>query len=92
MKKWFLSAAIPLLSIATYGQEKTNERAGGKITGRIIDSSSKLPLEYATITLYVHGKDKPVNGTTSDSAGNFTLSAVPSGTTLIITRMFMRFV
>jgi len=70
VKQGLLTAAIfLLLLIASYGQKSNNEKAGGKITGKIIDSSSNLPLEYATITLFVTGKSKPFNGTTSDTNG-----------------------
>ncbi len=85
MKQGLLTAAIFLsLLIASYGQESNNEKAGGKITGKIIDSSSNLPLEYATITLFVTGKNKPLNGTTSDTNGEFTLINIPAGSFNII--------
>jgi len=65
--------------IVCYGQQKITEKQGGKITGTVIDSSSNLPLEYATITLFAPGKSKPFNGTTSDVNGHFILTNVPTG-------------
>ena len=79
MKRGFLTIVITLILIASYGQEKNNEKVQGKITGKVLDSSSGLPLDYSTITLFAAGKNKPLNGTTSDSAGNFILTNIPSG-------------
>jgi outer membrane receptor protein involved in Fe transport len=79
VKKGFLIVPLLFLFTASYEQQKINERKGGKISGKIIDSSSNLPLDYATITLFVTGKTKPINGTTADSSGYFTLTNIPSG-------------
>ena len=84
VKKEFLTVAIFLLFIASYGQERNNEKAGGKIIGKVIDSSSNLPLEYATVTLFVTGKSKPVNGTTSDVNGDFNLTNIHPGSFNIV--------
>ena len=46
------------------------------INGKIIDSTTKTPLEYATITLFLKGQIKPVNGGTSDKNGNYTITDV----------------
>src|SRR5215475_9954656 len=80
MKKGLLGLCIFFLLISSYGQEKT----GGRITGRVMDSSMNAPLEYATITLLAQGKGTPVNGTTADSSGRFTLANIPTGTFRIV--------
>ena len=54
--------------------------AQGKITGRIIDSLSGNPIEYATISLITQSENKVVNGATTDSKGFFKLSNVSEGT------------
>lgn len=84
MKQGLLTIAIFFLLIASYGQQKINDKSGGKIAGKILDSLSNLPLEYATITLFITGKTKPFNGTTADANGNFTLSNIPSGSFNIV--------
>jgi hypothetical protein len=79
MKKGVLIALFAFLQVTTYSQGKVNGKTSGRILGRIIDSTSNLPLEYATITLYAAGKTKPLTGTTSDSTGNFTIAKIPRG-------------
>ncbi len=79
MKKGILITLLAFLMVATYGQSKINGNTSGKIQGKIIDSVSNLPIEYATITLYAAGKTKPLTGTTSDSTGNFTVEIIPQG-------------
>ncbi len=55
-----------------------------KITGKVIDSTTAAPLEYATITMFLQGNKKPLTGTTTNEAGNFTLTGVPPGTFNVI--------
>src|SRR5258708_275470 len=50
-----------------------------KITGRIIDSVSQSPVEYATITLYAQHNTRPVNGITTGPKGTFALEALAPG-------------
>ena len=46
------------------------------ITGKVVDSVSKAPLEYATVTLFLKGQSKPVNGGTTDKNGLYTITDV----------------
>lgn len=75
MKKGLLGFTILFLLTTSYGQEK----AGGRVTGRVMDSSLNAPLEYATITLFRQGKGAPLNGTTADSNGRFILTNIHTG-------------
>ncbi|MGI4727647.1 MAG: hypothetical protein ACRYGB_03665, partial [Janthinobacterium lividum] len=43
----------------------------GRIVGTVIDSVSKKPVDYATITLYRSGGKAPLNGVVTDSKGVF---------------------
>ncbi|MFI5188561.1 MAG: TonB-dependent receptor domain-containing protein, partial [Chitinophagales bacterium] len=61
-----------------YTQEKEKD-ANAKIVGKVIDSLTDLPLEYATITLYKQGEKKAINGSTTDKDGNFTVTDVSTG-------------
>ena len=60
-------------------QEKEKD-ANARITGKVIDSLTNLPLEYATITLFRQGEKKAVNGTITDQDGNFIVRGVSTGT------------
>ena len=80
MKKGLLGLSIFFLLISSYGQEKT----GGRIIGKVMDSSLNVPLEYATITLLAQVKGTPLNGTTADTSGRFVLTNIPTGTFRIV--------
>ncbi len=54
--------------------------AKGKIMGRILDSVSGQPVDYATISLLLQENDKVVNGTTTNEKGEFKLNNIADGT------------
>ncbi|RZA00373.1 MAG: TonB-dependent receptor [Sphingobacteriaceae bacterium] len=51
----------------------------GRISGTIIDSVTKKPVEYATISIYRSGGKAPISGGLSDEKGNFKLDNVKAG-------------
>ncbi|MFC5411855.1 TonB-dependent receptor domain-containing protein [Larkinella bovis] len=54
-------------------------KGNGKITGTLVDSTTKKPVEFATIALLNSQTGKPIDGTTSDEKGKFTLSKLLPG-------------
>lgn len=52
----------------------------GKVTGTVLDISTKEPVDFATITLFKPGTKTVVGGISSDAKGNFTISGIPAGT------------
>ncbi len=54
-------------------------RGNGKLAGLLMDSTSNKPVEYATVALMDKKTRKPVDGTTSDEKGRFSLSKLPAG-------------
>ncbi|MDP4283665.1 MAG: TonB-dependent receptor [Bacteroidota bacterium] len=68
------------LSFSVFAQKSKNEKDGYKITGRLTDSLTKHPLEYATISIFPEGVKKPVNGTISDIKGRFSVNIAAAGT------------
>ena len=68
----FFTFLLVLISSISYGQEKP---ASSKIilTGNIIESNSKKPLEYATITLKNTSNPKLIFGGITDNKGNFSI-------------------
>ena len=54
-------------------------KGNGKISGILIDSTSGKPVEFATIALINPATNKPIDGTTSDEKGKFSLSKLAPG-------------
>ncbi|GAA4398126.1 outer membrane beta-barrel family protein [Nibrella viscosa] len=54
-------------------------RGTGKITGVIIDSTTRNPVEYASVALINPATNKPVDGTVCDDKGRFSLTKVADG-------------
>ena len=78
MKKIFLVLILSGITSAGYTQEKEKD-ANAKITGKVIDSLTNLPIEYATVSLFKKGEKKAINGSTTDKDGNFTVTDVSTG-------------
>lgn len=55
----------------------------GKISGKVIDSLSGKPVDFASIGL-LGSDNKEINGTTSDEKGNFVIDGVAFGTYKIV--------
>ncbi len=73
------AALLILLLLAAFGVEAQNG-ANGKITGKIVDSSTGQPVQYASVSLVLQSENKEVNGITTDEKGAFELTNVPEGT------------
>lgn len=58
---------------------QTPVSGNGKIAGRIMDSVSRSPVEYATITLYASHSSRPVNGLTTGAKGSFAFEGLAPG-------------
>ena len=63
---FFLSIVQTMLAIVP-----DDARPRGTISGKVIDSLSNDPVEYATVALYLHGSKKLVGGMISDLTGSF---------------------
>ena len=72
VKKTILLGIFLMSLISSFAQNKGTNI----ISGKVIDSASKTPLEYATITLFYKGQTKPVNGATTDKTGSYTITDV----------------
>ncbi len=77
MKAYYILMFL-VISFASYAQQKGN--GIGKIRGKIIDSTSNQPIEYATISLVTQEGNKIIDGTTTDTTGAFKLNNIPEGT------------
>ncbi|WP_296685797.1 outer membrane beta-barrel family protein [Flavobacterium sp.] len=81
MKKINAIALIVLLlsCILSFGQQAPIVKAKLKITGRVIEKTSRQPLEYATITLRLPNNPKAVTGGITNNKGEFSVD-VAAGT------------
>ncbi|MES2411296.1 MAG: TonB-dependent receptor [Bacteroidota bacterium] len=73
---YLLSAVVLFISITSFAQERP-ERAKIAITGKIIEKTSTLPLEYATITFKNTKNPKLVFGGITDNKGDYSVEIVP---------------
>jgi len=78
MKKLQILYTLFLLCgyLATFSQEK-QDRPKITISGRIFENTSKLPLEYATITLKNSKNPKMIFGGITDHSGAYTVDITP---------------
>ncbi len=51
----------------------------GKINGNIIEKTSRIPVEYASIEVLAESSGKFISGTVSDSKGAFSIEDIPFG-------------
>ncbi len=51
----------------------------GRISGTIVDSISKKPMDYASVGLYRSGGKSPITGVITDEKGNFKLDNIHPG-------------
>ncbi len=59
--------------------QTTGIHGKGKISGKVIDSTNELPIEYVSIGLLRDNSNIEINGSTTDSNGNFTINNIPDG-------------
>ncbi|GAB4023302.1 outer membrane beta-barrel family protein [Spirosoma koreense] len=58
----------------------TKPKGNGKLAGILMDSTTHKPVEYATIALISTQTNKPIDGTTADGKGFFSLTRLAPGT------------
>ena len=80
MKRFYILIAI----ICSFGTAHAQFGGGGstivgRISGTIIDSITKKPLDYAPIGLYRLGGKSPITGVITDEKGNFKLDGIHPG-------------
>ncbi|MDP9047004.1 MAG: TonB-dependent receptor [Bacteroidota bacterium] len=71
---------LSFLLIISFSLKAQNTPAGkGSITGKIIDAVTKVPVDYATVSVYKQGAASPFNGMVTDPKGNFKLDNIAYG-------------
>lgn len=74
--RYLLSAFVLFTSFTVFSQGKP-ERAKVSITGKIVEKTSKLPLEYATVTFKNTKNPKQIFGGITDNKGDYTVDVIP---------------
>lgn len=82
MRKLILLFLIP--GFVGIVNAQTSAGGGNSVIGTLIDQSSKTPLEYGTITIFIKGDKKPLTGTTTDKSGSFILPDISPGIFTIV--------
>lgn len=73
MQKVLFTLLTLLLSVTISAQ------TAGVIQGKVIDSKTKLKLDFVTVALVPAGSNAPINGCNTDEEGRFTLTGVKKG-------------
>ena len=73
-----------MIFISSFAQRQQASDNFCKIKGRLFDSSSHTPLQYATISLFTPAGKNPVNGAISDGKGNFVIDSLQPGTYMLV--------
>ncbi|KAF2329059.1 outer membrane beta-barrel family protein [Flavobacterium daemonense] len=74
--RYIILSLIFMFSIAVAAQSPNSK---GKITGKVIDAETKIPIEMAIVSVYRSGETKVLNGQTTDQNGAFSIENLPAG-------------
>jgi outer membrane receptor protein involved in Fe transport len=87
--KWLISLMLIFIMFFNYTAQAQMARqgggpqpagtSGGSISGTVIDSLTKKPMDYATVSLFKTGVVAPLNGSLTNEKGSFTITNVPPG-------------
>jgi len=83
MKRILLLFAIILSTVLTASAQLGGVGGGssivGKVSGTLIDSISKKPLDYASVSIFRATGSSPINGVLSDEKGGFKIEGLHPG-------------
>ncbi|RZK68321.1 MAG: TonB-dependent receptor, partial [Pedobacter sp.] len=84
MKSALFALIFTLFTTVSFAQNPTAatavKKGSSRITGKIVDSLSKAPLEYATVALTEVAASGATNSVITDAAGNFKFESLAIGT------------
>ncbi len=69
------------LIIISFGVEAQTNNAlqKGKISGKVTDAVTKIPVDFATVSIFKIGSTSPFNGASTDPKGGFSVDGIPFG-------------
>jgi hypothetical protein len=82
MKRFYFFIALICFAVsakAQFGVGGGGPTVVGRISGTVIDSVTKQPMDYTSIGLYRSGGKSPINGVLTDSKGTFKIDNVKPG-------------
>ncbi|WP_184545853.1 TonB-dependent receptor domain-containing protein [Mucilaginibacter sp. FT3.2] len=82
MKRFYILIAFfcfALSAKAQFGVGGGGPNIVGRISGTVIDSATKKPMDYTTVGLYRSGGKSPINGVLTDEKGNFKIDNIKPG-------------
>ncbi len=68
-----------LLGTLSLSAQKNDNAGIGKINGRIVDSATGQPVEYASVSITLLNDTKEINGATTDEKGAFEVTGIAEG-------------
>ena len=77
--KSILPVFLLLFSLPSIAQLPANESLQVSLSGIILDSATRQPVEYVTISLFEVGNQKAISGTITNAQGKFTLEIPKTG-------------
>lgn len=84
MKRLFTFITILFIAASAQAQMGGSTGVVGRISGTVIDSATRKPLEFASVAIYRSGGRVPSNGVLTDAKGQFKLNEIKSGKWKII--------
>jgi ferric enterobactin receptor len=79
MKFLIIIFSILVISTSVNAQGNASNNKGA-ISGKVTDASTKLAVDYATISVFKQGNPAPFNGGSTDPKGNFKIDGIAPGT------------
>ena len=74
-----LTICFLFFTIRASSQSTASESLSGEISGTVLDSVSRQPIEYSTISLFEEGVTRAINGSLSNGQGKFKLEINKTG-------------
>ena len=80
IKKILMSFSFLILIFNfTFSQQSKTTNNTGLITGKVLDQSTKKPIEYANVILFSQNDSSQINGTVTNKEGRFVLNGIKPG-------------
>ena len=84
MRIFLFFIIVLTLSVCSSAQKNASSFHYARLYGKVIDSLSDQPLEYATVAVYAYGSSKPLTGTITNSRGGFEIDSLIDGSYAIV--------